>query len=145
MNNYHCLQTEWCTRKCRREKGCSSSLTSLVTQPNAMHKKSSFTLRISSFCIQWKVLQCPYLELIKKRFWIRSFFWSVFSRIRTEYGEIIRISPYSVRLQESSDQKKLRYTSRACEWVWYNKYVTVVLGPFLGFFTCKNCFENDKW
>ena len=52
------------------EKGCSSSLTSIVTQPNAMHKKSSFTLRISSFCMQWKVLQCPYLELIKKRFWI---------------------------------------------------------------------------
>ena len=53
-----------------REKGCSSLLTSIVTQPNAMHKKSSFTLRISSFCMQWKVLQCPYLELIKKRFWI---------------------------------------------------------------------------
>ena len=70
MNDYHCLQTAWCTRNCRREKGCSSSLTSLVTQPNAMHKKSSFTLRISSFCMQWKVLQCPYLELIKKSFWI---------------------------------------------------------------------------
>ena len=27
----------------------------------------------------------------------RSFFWSVFSRIRTEYGEILRISPYSVQ------------------------------------------------
>ena len=26
---------------------------------------------------------------------IRSFFWSIFSRIRTEYGEILRISPYS--------------------------------------------------
>ena len=30
--------------------------------------------------------KCQYLE----------FFWSVFSRIRTEYGEILRISPYSV-------------------------------------------------
>ena len=38
---------------------------------------------------------CPYLEL----------FWSVFSRIWTEYGKIQSISPYSVRLQESTDQK----------------------------------------
>ena len=36
------------------------------------------------------------------------FFWSVFSRIRTEYGEIIRISPYSVRMQINTDKKKLR-------------------------------------
>ena len=38
---------------------------------------------------------------------IRSFFWSVFSRIRTEYEEIL-ISPYLVRMQENTDQKKLR-------------------------------------
>ena len=31
--------------------------------------------------------------------------WSVFSRIRTEYGEILCISPYSVRMQEKTDQK----------------------------------------
>ena len=38
---------------------------------------------------------------------IRSYFWSAFSRIRTEYGEILRISPYSVRMRENTDQKKL--------------------------------------
>ena len=31
---------------------------------------------------------------------IRSFFWSVFSRIRTEYREILCISPYSVRMRK---------------------------------------------
>ena len=67
-----------------REKGCSSLLTSIVTQPNAMHKKSSFTLRISSFCMQWKVLQCPYLELIKKRFWILN------------AGNALKVSKYGV-------------------------------------------------
>ena len=36
------------------------------------------------------------------------FFWSVFSCIRTVYGEIQSISPYSVRMQENTDQKKLR-------------------------------------
>ena len=52
---------------------------------------------------------------------IRSFFWSVFSCIRTEYGDLLRKScirteygdllrksPYSVRIQENTDQKKLR-------------------------------------
>ena len=35
---------------------------------------------------------------------MRSFFWSVFSHIRTEYGEILRIFPYSVRMRENTDQ-----------------------------------------
>ena len=41
--------------------------------------------------------KCPYSELS----------WSVFSRIRTEYGE--RISPYSVRMQENEDQNNSEY------------------------------------
>ena len=36
------------------------------------------------------------------------FSWSVFSRIRTECEEILRISLYSVRIRENTDQKKLR-------------------------------------
>ena len=36
---------------------------------------------------------------------IRSYFWSVFSCIRTEYGEILHISPYSVRIKENTDLK----------------------------------------
>ena len=38
--------------------------------------------------------KCPYSEL----------FWSAFSRIRTEYGEMRSISPYSVRMRENADQ-----------------------------------------
>ena len=30
--------------------------------------------------------------------------WSAFSRIRTEYGEVLRIFPYSVRMRENTDQ-----------------------------------------
>ena len=37
------------------------------------------------------------------------FFWHVFSRIRTEYGEVQRISPYSVRMWENTDQKISEY------------------------------------
>ena len=38
--------------------------------------------------------KCPYSGL----------FWSVFYRIWTEYGEILRISPYSVRIRENTKQ-----------------------------------------
>ena len=41
----------------------------------------------------------PYLEL----------FWSVFSRIRTEYGKILRISPCLVRMRENTDQNNSKY------------------------------------
>ena len=34
------------------------------------------------------------------------FFWSVFSRIRTEYGEVLRISPYSVRMRENANHTR---------------------------------------
>ena len=49
---------------------------------------------------------------------IRSFFWSVFSSIWTEYGEILRISPYSVRMQEITDQKKLLIWILFTQW-WH--------------------------
>ena len=39
---------------------------------------------------------------------IHSYFWSLFSHIWTEYGEIRSISPYSVRMRENTDQKELR-------------------------------------
>ena len=42
---------------------------------------------------------CPYSEL----------FWSAFSSIRTAYGEIFRISPYSVRMRENTGQNNSEY------------------------------------
>ena len=42
---------------------------------------------------------CPYSEL----------FWSTFSSILTEYGKILRISPYSVRMQKNADQNNSKY------------------------------------
>ena len=38
-------------------------------------------------------------------------FWSVFSRIWTEYRKILRISPYSVRMRENTDRNKSKYGS----------------------------------
>ena len=37
----------------------------------------------------------------------RSFFWSAFPCVRTEY-EVYGFNPYPVRKQENTDQKKLR-------------------------------------
>ena len=42
---------------------------------------------------------CPYFEL----------FWSTSSCIWAEYGEILRISLYSVRMQENADQNYSEY------------------------------------
>ena len=36
-------------------------------------------------------------------------FWSAFSRIRTEQGEILRVSLYSVRIRENADQNNSEY------------------------------------
>ena len=49
----------------------------------------------------WQPLRkkCPHSELL----------WSVFSRIRTEYGEIICIYPYSVRMRENKDRNNYEY------------------------------------
>ena len=46
-----------------------------------------------------KIKKYPYSEL----------FWSAFSHIRTEYGEIPSISPYSVLMRENADQNNTEY------------------------------------
>ena len=71
--------------------------------------KYLMTLKHTSYGIfthgLWKKLikylqkNCPYSEL----------FWFSFSRIRTEYGEILRISPYSIRMRENADQNNSEY------------------------------------
>ena len=43
--------------------------------------------------------KCPFSEL----------FWCAFSRIRTKYEEMLRISPYSVRMPENADQNNSEY------------------------------------
>ena len=42
---------------------------------------------------------CPHSEL----------FWSAFSRIQTEYGEIRSIPPYSPRIRENAAQNNSKY------------------------------------
>ena len=60
-----------------------------------------------------------YLTL-RKKYPYSEFFWSVFSRIRTEYEEILRISLYSIRMQENTGHKNSEYGnfSRSVK-VWF--------------------------
>ena len=55
-----------------------------------------FTVPYFTYSLREK---CPYSEC----------FWSVFSRIRTEYGEIRSISFYSVWMRENTDQENSEY------------------------------------
>ena len=58
------------------------------------------SVQIRSFCCS-----CDLLFSTEDR---KNFSWSVFARIRTEYGDIRSNCPYSVRIRENADQKKLR-------------------------------------
>ena len=64
---------------------------------NKIH--NTFKRALSDICLIRLRKKCPYSEL----------FWSAFSHIRTEYGEILRISPYSVQMRENADQKNYEY------------------------------------
>ena len=50
------------------------------------------------------LLQCYYV-CMRKKCPYSEFFFSVFSRIRTKYGEIVRISPYSFRMRKIRTRK----------------------------------------
>ena len=59
---------------------------------------------------QFSINRIKKVMILKNRFQnhqIRSFFWSAFSRIWTEYGHFLRKPPPSVRIWENTDQKNL--------------------------------------
>ena len=58
--------------------------------------------------ITWSHLHRTYDHCCLKSIQMRSFFWSVFFHVRTEYGDLRSKSPYPVRIRENMDQKKLR-------------------------------------
>ena len=60
---------------------------------------------------------------------IRSFFWSLFSCIRTEYGDFRSKSPYSVQRQENTDQKKLRIWILSAQLFYFG----IEIGTDIGF------------
>ena len=67
--------------------------------------------------VEWVSLcgRCPYLK----------FFWSVFSRIQAEYGEMRNISPYSVQMRENTNQKNSEYGHFSCSVFFFFKMVSM--------------------
>ena len=67
-----------------------------------------YDLRKTIDIVRFVLTSLLYMHSLREKCPKMEFFWSVFSCIRTEYGEIRSISPYSVRMWENRDQKKLR-------------------------------------
>ena len=76
-----------------------------------------FIWNVEMFCffLFLKCWFCPssqsnkYHQQMRKKYPYSELFWSAFSRIRAEYGEILRIYPYSVRMRENTDQNISQY------------------------------------
>ena len=82
-----------------------------------------------------------------KRVQIRSFFWSVFSCIRTEFGDWLRKSPYSVWIQENTDQKKLRIWTffTQCSFVSSSTCLNFLLKKIMSVFLLKTYSIFGVW
>ena len=59
---------------------------------------------------------------------IRSFLWSLFSCIRTEYRNFLHKFSYSARVQENKDQKKLRIWTLFTQWLPWTKREKEIIG-----------------
>ena len=76
--------------------------------------------KLSFWSVFARILHFRYFQSLKHTSGLREngpfleFFWSVFSRIRTEYGEIRSIAQYSVRIQKNTDQKISEYGHFSC-------------------------------
>ena len=92
----------------------STSKNLFVDVPNVAYENQSFIREKRT--VKEVVSSCLNINCVKSA-QILSFFWSVFSHIRTEYGEILRISPYLVRMQENVVQKKLRIWTLFTQWL----------------------------
>ena len=71
----------------------------LGTQENPSPRKFNKKEVLMNYPLDPLREMCPYSE----------FFWSVFSRTRTEYEDKRSIPQYSVRMRENTDQKNSEY------------------------------------
>ena len=76
---------------------------------------------------------------LREKYPYSEFFWSVFSRIRTEYGDLQIKSPYSVRMRENTDQKNSKYG------YFLRSDATVLCILIYELLTMPGCFMLDTW
>ena len=95
--------------------------------------------------ISHTILECMFKHAhFVKSVQIWSFFWSVFSCIRTEYWDLRSKSPYSVWIQENTEQKKLRIWTLFTQWQKQPKsffwFICIILTLFSRF--CDGIHRN---
>ena len=74
------------------------------------HFKMKFQTTFLRLILNVFLIYKPSLKIsLREKCLCSELFWSVFSRIRAEYGEILRISLYSVRMWENADQDDSEY------------------------------------
>ena len=73
----------------------------------AMQNYQKYKICFIFLYIEWirKYTWCA----LRKNVWIQSFFWSVFSRILIEYGDLQRKSLYSVKISDDKEKKDSRF------------------------------------
>ena len=101
-----------------------------VTRYNMLMKKQTrenkaIDLSVLSPCFTSRYLQIKRANHCVKSFQQRSFFWSVFSRIRTEYGEI-----WSIRTRKNSLFGHFSRSEFCCRYVEENKKRTNIVAKY---------------
>ena len=71
--------------------------------------------RIQIFQVKFSFRECSTFFTLLEKCPNTEFFWSIFSRFRTECRDLLRKSPSSVRIWENTDQKKL------CIWTLFTQ------------------------
>ena len=103
---------------------------SLPRSPQLKSYKTQYLL-CNSIChvqLDDSIFRETSVQTLRKKCSYSELFWSVFSRILTEYREILRISPYSARMRENTDQNNSKY----CPFLRSERYFThIILGKIL--------------
>ena len=102
VNTKHLIQQFYINASVTKEQSCNIFCSKIYKRNFSKDITLCFSLALDKVLLHLRDFPCT------KSVQIRSLFWSVFSCIRTEYGNLIHKSLYSVRIEENTNQKKLR-------------------------------------
>ena len=90
-----------------------------------------------------KKVKLSFTEDCMKSVQMRTFFWSLFSTIRTEYADLRNLSPFSVQIQENTDHKKLRIRTLFTQWnIQGLKFLILAIVPWREISKINKSLEN---
>ena len=90
-----------------------------------------------------KKMKLSFTEDCMKSVQMRTFFWSLFSTIRTEYADLRNLSPFSAQIQENTDHKKLRIRTLFTQWnIQGLKFLILAIVPWREISKVNKSLEN---